>query len=480
MLLIFIHLIHLIHLTKTQIIKKILGVGTIAYLVLGIIALWFYLERTAFLDISFHLFYILKDGDFAIQNNRFGAVVTQVFPLLGSKIGLSLSAIMKWYSVGFVLYYFTIFFLCTKVLKSPRFGLVMLLFSTLMVTDTFYWIQSEFPQGLALLIFYFALLYQSKDYNKNQLWLTHLLLAVLNIALVFFHPLLVFPYLFSVLFLFLKNRTLNNPVLKIQLIKSAILFFSILVIKSIFFKTEYESNSMQGVNNFVKLFPDYFSINSNKEFLIYLFRDYYFLLIALIGMVYYYFKNGKVLHFGLLVSFFFGYLLLVNVSYPEGSEQFYMENLYLPLSLFVIVPLAFELNWNKYQRYYFPMLIFIIAIRLMHIGFNHQFYSERINYLNNYLEETSSLTQKKIIASEANFPMDTLLMTWASPYEFWLLSTIKEDQTRSILISKNANKIKWRKMYNKKFLTAWRAFDYSELPEPYFILRDTTYYQFME
>lgn len=57
--------------------QAIYRIGSLTYIVLGILALVFYLERTAFLDISFHLFYILKDGDFAIQNNRFAAALTQ-------------------------------------------------------------------------------------------------------------------------------------------------------------------------------------------------------------------------------------------------------------------------------------------------------------------------------------------------------------------------------------------------------------------
>lgn len=127
-------------------------IGSITYIILAILAVILYIERTAFLDISFHLFYILKDGNFAIQNNRFGAFMTQLFPLIGSKIGLPLDVIMKLYSVGFVLYYFSIFLIITKFLKVQKFGIVLLLFSTLMVADTFYWIQSELPQGIAFMI----------------------------------------------------------------------------------------------------------------------------------------------------------------------------------------------------------------------------------------------------------------------------------------------------------------------------------------
>ena len=88
--------------------KKVLIIGSVTYIILGVLALLFYKERMAFLDASFILFYILKDGEFAIQANRFGAILTQAFPLYSSKLGFSLSTIMKVYSLGFIAYFFGI------------------------------------------------------------------------------------------------------------------------------------------------------------------------------------------------------------------------------------------------------------------------------------------------------------------------------------------------------------------------------------
>ncbi|MEZ5033101.1 MAG: hypothetical protein R2787_17065 [Saprospiraceae bacterium] len=35
---------------------------------------------------------------------------------------------------------------------------------------------------------------------------------------------------------------------------------------------------------------------------------------------------------------------------------------------------------------------------------------------------------QKLIVDDRLLPADTLLMTWASPYEFWLLSTLEPDK----------------------------------------------------
>ena len=89
--------------------KSIIYFGIFSYVILFILALLFYRERVIFLDMAFHLFYILKDNDLAIQNFRFGACFTQLFPYLGQKLGFSLDNIAKLYSSGFVLYYASIF-----------------------------------------------------------------------------------------------------------------------------------------------------------------------------------------------------------------------------------------------------------------------------------------------------------------------------------------------------------------------------------
>ncbi len=451
--------------------KLIFRVGTVAYTILAILAFVFYVERTVFLDISFHLFYILKDGSFAIQNSRFGAFFTQLFPLIGSKLGLSLIAIMKLYSVGFILYYFSIFLIVTKVFDSYKLGLTMLLFSTLMVTDTFYWMQSELPQGLAFMILYFALLrwlHKKEEFTK---WLFYPILGVMIFTIVFFHPLLVFPFLFFSIFLYMQYDYLRDA-----LKGSLLLYLLIFVIKSFLLRSGYDSTAISGMSNFKKLFPDYIFLQSNKQFLLHIASKYYLLIIVFFGMLFYYFKRRKFYKAILMSVFFIGYLALVNVSYPNGADAFYIENLHLPLSIFIAVPFAFDFRMEK--KYFAILIVLMLGIRLVNIGTQHELYTDRLNMLKGYLERTKSFTQKKIIISEKYFSKDTLLMSWGSPYEFWLLSTAFEKESRSIMISDNVKNYEWQKGYKDKFLGKWGTFNYSELPPKYFKFRDTTLYDF--
>ena len=118
-------------------------IGTCTYSVLLVFSVLFCVERIGFMDLSFHLFSIIKDGEFAIQNNRFVAFFIQLFPLLSSKVGLSLSGVMKLYSPSVIILNFTCFIILAFVLKSWRYGVIMVLLNVLIVTHTFFWAQSE-------------------------------------------------------------------------------------------------------------------------------------------------------------------------------------------------------------------------------------------------------------------------------------------------------------------------------------------------
>lgn len=455
--------------------KVVFRIGLLTYLVLGILAYVFYLERTAFLDIAFHLFYIIKDGFYAIQNNRFGAVFTQTFPLLGSKVKLDLNSIMKLYSLGFVIYYAGIFTLCIKVFKSYKYALSVLLLSILMVTDTFYWIQSELPQGLAFLLLYFSFWTYFQKNGKFSKWWVQGLNLVFIIFIVFFHPLIVFPFGFIIAFQFI-----SNPAYRKGLFIISVLFFSVLVIKTLFFKTEYDSTSMSGLKNFITLFPNYLNLQSNKNLVEYAVKDYYLLFILWLVCCIYYLKIREYLKLALLLAFFTGYIAMVNISYPNDIPQFYIENLYLPISIFVIIPFVFDLSKTLNKTKLSTLLVVIVLFRLVHIAYAHKPYSDRVSYLESYLLKTDTLPQKKLLLNAKPFPLDTLMMTWGSPYEFWLLSTIKDNESRSIIISEDPKSLSWINDYNTRFLTTWGAFEYDELPAQYFIFKDSSYYKIVE
>jgi len=454
--------------------KKIFLFGLTSYAILIVLALLFYVERIAILDASYQLFSVLRKGNFAIQNFRFGAFFTQAFPLFGSKAGFTLPTVMKLYSLSFVFYHTTIFVLSLLWTKSPKFGVVILLFSIFITTHTFYWIQSELIQGLVLLLLFFSYVQYAfsniETIEKTNFW-GFSVSMVFTFFLVFIHPLVLFPFLFLAGFFYLHN-TVNKQIL-LNLCGAYIIVF---IFKTVFFKVAYDSSAMGGLKNFLTLFPDYFTLTSNKNFIRYIFTDYYLIPISFILLVYFYIKQQDFKKLSLFLVFFVGYLLLINVTQAKGAEQFYIESLYLPLSIMLIIPLVFDVKKLLPAKYWMPVLILVVSVRLTHIGLAHTTYTKRVNYLKTYVKENNTPKTKKIIVDPSYFSKDILKMTWASPYEFWLLSTIYTGKTQSVLISEKPEKLAWAIPTRDAFVTPWGVFKYEDFPNRYFNFQDTNAY----
>lgn len=451
--------------------KNLFKIGALVYLVLIILALLFYKERTCFVDISFHLFYILKDGYFAIQNFRFGAFFTQLFPLIGSKMGFDLAGIAQLYSVGFVLYYFFLFVIILKVIKDKSIALVLLLFNTVFVTHGFFWIQSELPQGIAFTLTYFAIIHVFAHYEKMPLW-GFAAIAPMLMAVAFFNPLLVFVVTFLTAFLMIHDRSRFRYYAMFW-----IAYIVIYLFKSLFFKTTYDDNANALWSNLVAYFPNYLTLPSQVAFIRYMVYDYYVLTLMLCWVVYYYYRTSAYLKMGLTLISFWGFAFIVNLNFPSDTVQFYIENQYLPLSIFVIVPFVFDVMPGRLNQTSVTVVITCIAVLAVGRFINvSEIYSERVESMRTVLHRTTDLTPNKLVLSQDQLPLDVLFMTWASPYEFWLLSTIEKGTSRSIVVADSPGSLDWTISRRDAFVTNWGVFNYTDLDPRYFKFNDDSEY----
>jgi hypothetical protein len=108
--------------------------------VLLILASLYYEERTMIMDTAYQGFSILRKDAFSIQVNRFGAIFVQAFPLLSARAGLPLNITLWLYSVSFIIEPLICVLILWFGVKHRRIGLAMILFLTLLVSHTFYWV----------------------------------------------------------------------------------------------------------------------------------------------------------------------------------------------------------------------------------------------------------------------------------------------------------------------------------------------------
>jgi hypothetical protein len=290
------------------------------------------------------------------------------------------------------------------------------------------------------------------------------------VAIAFTHPLIIFPFIYAIAFFYLNKETIIEQ----RTLWAMLLFYlAVVAIKNLFFKTQYESHAMGGAKNLVTMFPHYFGLFSNHRFFHQCLTRYYWIPIsvALITATYLSQKQYKKLFLFLVTSLC--YLQLINVSYPNADTTlFYIENMYLPLGLFIALPLVYDvLPALKPRQLSFYMVALIALTGCVRIYQAHKPYTVRLNWERDFLSRNAD---KKILMSAKKAPLDTLLMTWGMPYECWLLSTIENKKTASIAVLDNVEDLSWALHDKTKYMVTWGFFNYGDLPKRYFILTDTS------
>ena len=447
--------------------KKLYLSGLLVYLALLVMSVLFYLERMVFLDEAFALFHLVKDGGFVIQIFRFGDALAQLPPVVACKLGASLRTITLAYSIGFMLVPIACYLVCGAVLRQYMLALVILLINVLFAAHSFYWPIAQTPQGISLIIVLLALLW-GKDTHTIRSHTTLMAIALL-ITIVFFHPLMTLCMLYAIVFFMLRQEEgMHKPLLY----RAGLVFAGIFIIKMLFFRVQYEQHSLSGLKNIILLFPHYLDTYTNRQFLAGLPTLYYWIPIAFIIILTIQLRHRRYLQAGLSVVSIVGYLALVNTCYPNAdTPPAYLEALYLPLALFLALPLIFDVLPAIGPRYAAVLLPIIMATGCYRIYATHAVYTHRLDTERSILQRYG---HKKMIARPTRADALALQMLWGTPYEFWLLSTIENGYSASIILDDAPAQRPWAAEKKTALIVNWNIFDYKDLDPRYFRFTDTT------
>lgn len=450
--------------------QRIYRYGIIAFSILSVLAIVFYKERTIFLDNSFFLFEILRTGSPTVQRYRFISAIPQSLPVLAEKLSLSLKWVMISFSAGFMLFQFACYLVTGSILKNYKLAIALLLFNTLFATHVFFWGLSELILGIGLMFPLFALLMQKHTGGKK---LSVAIVLLITFLVAFSHPLIIFPYLFAAAFFWLSNAIARK---KLVWVTVALLF--LFTFKIIFLSDAYEHGAGGAlIAHLLEFFPDYLNIYANTVFVENLFSIYYWIPLSLILITGVYIKNGCWLKIMLVISFFTGYLFMINITYAtDATKEFYIENMYMPLAVVLAIPLLYDVLPRLGHLPTIVVITLIISCSFIRIGYQKDFYSERLDWYRAYLQKNKNI---KVMTSYDGRYDNVILQSWATPYEFWLLSTFENDSTASVIMSENIEEISWAYDRKNDFVTQWGVFNYGDLNPMYFKFRDTgTHYTF--
>ena len=465
-------------LPKRYVSAQLTWTGIFCFLVLLVLASHFYLERIAYLDLSLHVFDFLKKDSFCIQNSRFVAAVTQIWPLLGLRSGLPLDTVLRLYSLAFIGYYFVVFLISAYVFKNEHVALVVPLLFTLLISNTFYWAQSEFPQALAMLLLYYAGVARLSPLPFN--WRTLLLIPLIPVC-IYGHPLLLLPFFFLWGYDYLLNRRFTDWLYYLTL--SIALFSYWLRIHNIA-ADSYEGQRLNLWDNLVQFYPNYFSLASNTELLLLCRTRYYMLPVLLVVITSFYIWRkpaGWGWRLAWLWAFVVGYAEIVAITHPDNTDVTYLENLYLPLGLFVAVPLAMEILpvvGTRWYRLASSVLLAVFCIRLFAIWQAHTPFTKYVKWLESTIAYTRQFPEHKFIIDQANLdPYHQRSESWASPFESLLLSArYNPDSVQHVFVTNEVPVLVARSTQPNAISTPWGGTTgYAELPRQYIRLQPSNY-----
>ena len=441
----------------------------ITLVLLFALAVAFHEARTTFLDLAFHLYEHATTGEIAIQNHRFVSALTQWVPVTLLEGGLEMRWVQLAYSLAFPVLYGLTWLALRWPLRSPAWALAWILPWLTFVTHDHYWIQSELPQGLAVVTLALALV-GCRPRRPAYRILAKAALPLLLFTAAFAHPLLVVPMTFALGFLALMRLAPKQ-----EIAAGALVYYGAYAVRALFFATEYDGqagNPAEGLLGFVRGdLPS--SIPT---------------LLTNLGALYYGFVTVLALGSWLLwrggwrwaavwtLGAVGGHLALVAVSYPGPDvAAFYIENLYLPAGWMAAVGLAFgwaATGWAAPK----PAIVWLIAAlalaRLGHIAYvGLDTYQPRLRRLTADLERYAD--QKTFLVKTPDLTA-AYIMTWGTGYEAWVWSARRGLPTRGFLIAEAPQNFAWALNDPDRLVTEFLMPRFDELPARYFANPDTT------
>jgi hypothetical protein len=171
----------------------------------------------------------------------------------------------------------------------------------------------------------------------------------------------------------------------------------------------------------------------------------------------------------------FGYLMLLHIGSPESEHRFYVEVNYMALSIFAGVPFLFEIAPLIKGRKLAFLLGGILALRLATIALHHQPYEARWRWVEQAVAAPES--GNRFYRTEAEAPMDTLLMSWGVPYESLLISNAQTDgqNVRTLLVHPDMKAFEEALQQDTVFITPFKTYPVQALNPLYFPLGQGRY-----
>lgn len=452
-----------------QTLKQIAKLSLIYLFILLLLALFFYKERMLFLDAPWIVFHIINTKFFCIQEHRYGSFLTQLFPLIGVKLKLSINSILLLYSASFNLLYLAIGFILLRM-KQYKLLILEALYFSLLLSSSFYWTNNELHQGMAwlFLLFGFVFYAETQQFNSVFKYLGFIILAFLSL---FTHPLILLVCGF--LWVFFLLNSFDKKIENKTLIIYTCLLASLAIIKYYWSKNGwYDGNKIEMIlNTNLKSFTKMLQGDALKMIAQKTIDNYWIsLLIGLSGIWFLLFSKKYFQLFFILISIF-GFTFLIALINYESPNFFYLESELMPVSIFLCIVFVWEMAKQMPVKVLFVGMILLFSVRLGYIIDASTNYTKRISYLAADVNFAITKDAQKLIIIKEKDAMARdykYTMTWALPVETLMYSAITQKQLTTIAYLDSAELHKMGSLTNEVFVTPFFKIPKDKWDKKYF------------
>jgi len=436
-------------------------------------------ESMLFSDCAHNLFRIINHNHTEVEASRYGIAISQAFPLMAARLHMPLRMIMMMYAASFYIFYLMVVLLLIYVFKAYEFAILFGFYVTLLVSDSYYYLNNE---GIALLLLAYAFLFAIA--RKKIPFFLSLLLFIPPVYLALWtHPLVMFAAIY--LWFFLMTDKAIWPYTPVQTIILTIMLLALSYRK--FYEGlhhGYDSMRIDSITHFE--LKNIFIIYKSPQFRFLLksfITNYWICSLLFITGIVALLRERKYWLCFLTVSFVLAYFVLCCITFWDNDHmRFYLEIEYMTLSVVMSAPFVYyvlpKINWKSSTI----LIALIYSIRLLYMHHSATLLADRLALLEQICAKVKDKHLTKVIITNQPVSIsNALILTWGAPAESMLYSRLDGESPQRTFIFADAGEIPSANHGGRDTLIGcWEMWYPQKLNSFYFRIDTTTTYQVMD
>jgi len=380
--------------------------------------------RVVHVDSAFQIFKWIHVPGVGVEAHRFTAVVPQLLVKTVATTGAPLKVLLTVASLAHVLVPYVIFVVIAHVLRLTWIAMALVLAQVLCTRLTFYGIVLEANYLLSYPFLLAAVLSGPLVRSPRPAVLLAALGALFLVLLV--HPVGFLVALFVLVFVRLRNGSAAKWIH--ALIAVALLWP--LVGRLLFPPTAYEADLYSSSNTGLASIGHFFQLPGWRYLVDHSFNyttSYVPFWCCVLLLFVLQIRRRAYVELGLCLAAIIGYVALNVITYHQGETAMMMEKNFVPLAVFVALPLMLHLEAATTRQRWFAVvpLTFILFIQFRGISFASRPANERLALIQQVVDDCHANGSPKACATPAQLDARGLHIHWAMAFETLLLSSLQ-------------------------------------------------------